>query len=697
MMNTSLVILTSSVAQALGAVVLAMVLVGFHRLYQRPYLLTWAWSWWAFCVSLLSGSLALFMVRYMPAGAPPRLAMSSVALIAGYCQVAWLLFGTYEVVKEKSPSRRLRRSVLGLFCLFALVSVFASINIAPHPRFVVRVALRALLLGIAFLIASWGVWSRRPQLAGKSSSMGRRLVSGAFLLYGLHQLHYAVVIVATPLVRPGAMDYTVYLGPFDILFQALMGIGLVTWLLEDERQRIVAASAQIEHLAYHDALTDLPNRNLLVQQLREAVARAETRRERVAVLFLDLDRFKKVNESLGNRPGDDLLKMLAERLRHNLRGTDLIARLAADEFVILLPGIDSEASILRVAEKLLAVIRTPFQLQGREIYLTGSLGISRCPEDGADPELLLKRAELAMYKAKETQRDSYQLYAPPMETRGLEHLSLEADLRKALTGEPGELALFFQPVLDTSRRGVAGVEALLRWFHPTRGLLPPSEFLWLAELSGLATALDLWVLRTACREIRGWREQGATDLYLAVNLSPRSFQQPDLLGHIEAVLAETGLPPSALELEITETLAMQNAEATLAVLRGLKDLGVRIAIDDFGTGYSSLSYLTNFPIDTLKVDRSFVHNLGRGKGGEEVAAAVIALALSLEIAVVAEGVESDEQWRWLLGLGCEKFQGYLFSPPLPGAECEDVLLHHRLDPKIRSAEQIMTPKQALGP
>ncbi|HEX6902818.1 MAG TPA: EAL domain-containing protein [Thermoanaerobaculia bacterium] len=693
-MDTTLVIFTSNVAQALGAVVLAMVLVGFYRLYQRPYLLTWAWSWWAFFVSL-AGQTAI-MLSSMPATSPLRLAMSILTLGAGCWQIALLLFGTYEVIEEKALSRRLQRVTLAALLLVAVAVVLASLLASGYSRFLIRAAPRMLLLGIAFLIASWGVWRSRVR-SGRAASMGWRLVAAAFLLYGFHQLHYGVAMFFPSMFDPRTTSYISYLGPFDFLFQALIGIGLVIWLLEDERQRILAASQQIQHLAYHDALTDLPNRNLLIHHLREAIGRAETRRERVAVLFLDLDRFKKVNESLGNRPGDDLLKALADRLRHNLRGTDLIARLTADEFTILLPGIESEAAILRVAEKLLGVIRHPFLLQGREIYLTASVGISRCPEDGTDPEILLKRAELAMVRAKETQRDSFQLYLPAMETRGLEHLSLEADLRKALTADAhGELALFFQPVLDTGRRRVAGVEALLRWFHPTRGLLPPGEFLWLAEVSGLANALDLWVLRTACREIRGWREQGATELYLAVNLSPRSFQQPDLLKHIEAVLAETGLPPSALELEITETLAMQNAEATLAVLKGLKELGVRIAIDDFGTGYSSLSYLTTFPIDTLKVDRSFVHNLGRGRGSEEVAAAVIALALSLEIAVVAEGVESDEQWRWLLGLGCERFQGYLFSQPLPGAECEDVLLQNRLDPKIRSAEQIMTPKQALG-
>ncbi len=695
-MDTALVIFTSNVAQALGAVVLAMVLVGFYRLYQRPYLLTWARSWWAFFVSLAGQATIMLMGSSMPAASPVRLAVSILTLGAGCWQIALLLFGTYEVIREKALSRRFQGAALAALLLVAVAVVLGSLALTAYPRFLVRVAPRMLLLGVAFLITSWGVRRSRVR-SGRVANAGWRLVSVAFLLYGLHQIHYAVAMFFPSMFKPGTTSYISYLGPFDLLFQALIGIGMVTWFLEDERQRIVAASQQIQHLAYHDALTDLPNRHLLIHHLREAITRAETRRERVAVLFLNLDRFKKVNESLGNRPGDDLLKSLADRLRHNLRGTDLIARLTADEFTILLPGVESEGAILRVAEKLLAVIRHPFFLQGREIYLTASVGISRCPEDGTDPEELLQRAELAMYRAKETQRDTYQLYLPSMETRGLEHLSLEADLRKALTAEPGELALFFQPVLDTGRRQVAGVEALLRWFHPTRGLLPPGDFLWIAEVSGLANALDLWVLRTACREIRGWREQGATDLYLAVNLSPRSFQQPDLLKHIEAVLAETGLPPSALELEITETLAMQNAEATLAVLRGLKDLGVRIAIDDFGTGYSSLSYLTTFPIDTLKVDRSFVHTLGHGRGGEEVAAAVIALALSLEIAVVAEGVESDEQWRWLLGLGCERFQGYLFSQPLPGAECEDVLLQHRLDPKIRSAEQIMTPSRRWAP
>ncbi|HEY0514305.1 MAG TPA: EAL domain-containing protein [Thermoanaerobaculia bacterium] len=677
---------TSNLAQAIGALVLALVLVVFHRHYQRPYLLTWAWSWGAFCVSLLGGSAAMFLVDRMPPEAPARLLASSLSILGVYCQVAWLLFGTYEVVAERPLSRRFQRAVLAALVVLTLGSIASSLFIAPHLRLLVRVGVRVLLLGGAFLVASWGVWRSRTHPSG----LGRRLVSITFLLYGLHQLHYLVIIVSQA-VKVGSMDYVAYLGPFDNLFQTLIGLGMVIWLLEEEHQRVVVASARIEHLAYHDSLTDLPNRNLLLQHLTAWIERAEARRERLAVLFLDLDRFKVVNESLGNLHGDELLKALSDRLRHALRPTDQIARVAADEFAILLPAVESEAAIVRVAENLLGIIRLPFVLQGREVYLTASIGISRCPEDGADAETLLKRAEIAMVRAKQTRPDQYRIFSPEMGSSSLEQLSLEADLRRALTQEPSELALFYQPVLDSRQRRVEGVEALLRWFHPVRGLMTPGEFLWLAEVSGLAHTLDLWVLRTACREAEGWRREATRDVQLAVNLSARSFQQTDLLRRIEDVLAATGFPPSLLVLEITETLAMQNAEATLAILRGLKELGVRIAIDDFGTGYSSLSYLTTFPIDTLKVDRSFVHTIGRARGSEEVAAAVIALAVSLEISVIAEGVETKEQWSWLQGLGCDKFQGYLFSPPLPAAECRDVVVNGVLDARMAEIERLLSP------
>jgi diguanylate cyclase (GGDEF)-like protein len=679
MVSGTLVLFTSNLAQALGAAVLAMVLLGFHHTYGRRYLLTWAWSSGAFCVSL-AGSAALLLMAGPPA-APLRLGVSFLWLVAGYWQSALLLFGTYEVVADRKAPARLRRAVLGGTALVALASVAASLSLGPQRE----LGVRSLLLGSAFVAASWGVWRGRPQHLG----LGRRMVAFAFLIFGLHQLHYTAIAVVQAAV-PGAMTYAAYLGPFDFLFEALIGLSTVVWLLEDERQRVVASADRIEHLAYHDPLTDLPNRNLLIQSLASAIQRAGRRGDRAAVLFLDLDRFKIVNESLGNRYGDELLTSVANRLRTHLRGGDLLARLAVDEFAVLLPEVESEAAACRVAEKLLEILRLPFALQGRELYLTASLGISRFPEDGDDAETLLKRAEIAMFRAKQTRRDDYQVFAPSMDSNTLEQLALEVDLRKALAQEPGELVLFYQPVLSSKPRALDGVEALLRWRHPERGLMTPGEFLWLADVSGLAVPLDLWVLRHSCREIQEWRQAGASELSLAVNLSPRSFQQPDLLARVEGVLAETGLPASALVLEITETLAMQNGEATLGVLRGLKELGVRIAIDDFGTGYSSLSYLTTFPIDMLKVDRSFVHTLGRGRGSEEVAAAVIALAVSLGIGVIAEGVETREQWRWLEGLGCHRFQGYLFSPPLPAFECREMVLHGSAEERIHRVEYMPT-------
>ncbi|HEX6863628.1 MAG TPA: EAL domain-containing protein, partial [Thermoanaerobaculia bacterium] len=475
-----------------------------------------------------------------------------------------------------------------------------------------------------------------------------------------------------------------YLTPIDFLLQFLLSVAMVIWLLEEERRRVVSASARAEHLAYHDSLTDLPNRNLLIQHVAAALHRAERRPEgRSAILFLDLDRFKVINDSLGHSYGDEILRSITERLRRNLLETETVARMGGDGFAVLLPVVSSEWKIAQMAEKLLGLIRRPFAVQGKELYVTSSVGISRFPEDGSDPDELIKKAEIAMYHAKEHGGDQYQVYAPTMDANALERLALENDLRKALVH--GELVLFYQPVLDARTGMIEGVEALLRWQHPERGLMGPAEFLWLAEVTGMTNAVDLWVLKTACREISEWHKDGA-DVRVAVNLSARPFQRPDLLDRIKEVLAETGLPPSMLQLEITETLAMQNAEASQSVLRGLKELGIKIAIDDFGTGYSSLSYLTTLPIDILKVDRSFVSGLGANRGSGEITAAVITLAHSLKLDVVAEGVENETQLEILRSQGCNKVQGYLFSPPIPAAQCREKALEGRLSvPKIASA------------
>ena len=668
MSQNQLVVLTSYLAQAFGGLVLVGLLFAFHRLYRRDFLRQWAWSWVAFCVYLTGFSGALVLASDQPPTSPLRIAVAGLALAAGFVQVAPLLAGTWEVTTGRRVEERWLRPALFALALAGAGVVLVSVQLSPTWRTILRVGPRAALAGAAFLGAGWVVlWFRR-----RTPGLGSRLLGGSFVLYGLQLAHTAVLAARMASTGPPGAAYLATLGVLDLVCQALIGLGMVVWLLEEERERVVAASQRIEHLAFHDALTDLPNRNLFLDHLGLALRRAGRTGTRVAVMFLDLDRFKVINDSLGHASGDELLQGAAERLRRSVRGGDTVARMGGDEFAVLLTGVGGDREVLQVADRILAAIRRPFLVGGREVFVAGSLGVSRSPEDGDDPEALLLRADLAMYRAKERGRDNVQVFATGMDARALDRLALESDLRRALARE--ELELHFQPILGARTGEVAGVEALVRWRHPERGLLPPKEFLWLAEAAGLSDALDIWVLRTACREVRRWREEGAADLRVTVNLSARAFQGPGLADRVREVLAESGLPAAALEIEITETLAMQEAEASLAVLSALKDLGVRLSIDDFGTGYTSLAYLRNFPVDTLKVDQSFVRSLAHGDGSVEIAAAVIALAHTLGLGVVAEGVEDERQWRLLVERGCDLVQGFLFSRPLPAAECRRLVL-----------------------
>jgi len=662
---------TGYLAQAACALLVAIVLRAFYRHYRRGYLWHWSWSWWAFTL-FLGGAAAAIQTRGV-APVPVRATVATLGLAGGFIQTALLLFGTYEVSTGRVMSRRWSQQILAVTGFLTLALVLLTQPLSPTERLAYRVGGHSLLAGIGFFVAAWGILRGG---IGKAS-LGRKLLGGSFLGYGVQQIHYIAIITAE--LFGHRLTYNISLIALDLLLQMAMGLGMVIWLLEDERKQVIAASEQIEHLAYHDALTGLPNRNLFIDHLRLAVALAGRDQRQVAVLFLDLDRFKMINDSLGHGAGDELLRTIADRLRTGLRQGDTVARLGGDEFTVLLPEMGDERDMVHVAEKLLDLIRLPLVLQGREIVVTGSIGISRFPHDGDVPEELLKRADVAMYQAKQGGRDGYQIYLPSMDADALERLSLENDLRRALTHD--ELLLYYQPILDSQTGRIEGVEALLRWQHPERGLLGPGEFLSIAEQSGLSNPLDLWVLRTALGEIRTWHEDGA-HVRLTVNLSARAFQQPDLVERVHGLLVESGLPAQLLELEITETLAMQNAEVSLGVLRALKDLGVRIAIDDFGTGYSSLSYLRTFPIDTLKIDESFVRSLNIGDVQAEIPAAMIALAHSLDIRVVGEGVEEEVQWLILREQGCDEVQGFLFSRPLPSAECRDLVMRQEAGERV---------------
>ena len=437
-----------------------------------------------------------------------------------------------------------------------------------------------------------------------------------------------------------------------------------------ERKR---AEEQVRHLAYHDGLTGLPNRLLFRDRLEVAVAQAHRDGSRVAVLFIDLDNFKVINDSMGHSQGDELLREVARRLTASVREGDTVARHSGDEFTLVLPGLRQPLDAVKAGNKLLDVLRQPFVLTGREVVVTASMGIAVYPEDGADAEALVKNSDNAMYRAKERGRDGYQLFAPDMNARAVERLALEQDLRRAFLQD--ELRIFYQPLYDARSQRIVSVEALLRWRREGR-FVPPADFIPVAEVTGLIMPIGLWMLRRVCSQARAWQRAGHAGLVAAVNLSPRQLQQPDLAAQVREVLGETGLEPEALEFEITETSAMLVSDELAQTLRDLRQLGVRLAIDDFGVGYSSLAHLKGLPVQTLKIDRSFVQGVPGDADDAAIATAVIQMAHALQLQVVAEGVENEAQRAFLAERGCDRMQGFLFSPALPPDQL-DLLL--RLD------------------
>jgi len=428
---------------------------------------------------------------------------------------------------------------------------------------------------------------------------------------------------------------------------------------------------QLQYLAQHDALTELPNRVLLLDRLKQGLARARWHRRLVAVLFVDLDRFKTINDTLGHEVGDRLLQQLAERFRRSVREGDTVARFGGDEFVILLDDVANESDIAAIAKKVLETLAPPFEIDDQRLYITASIGISLYPNDGEDSGTLLKHADIAMYRAKELGKNTYQFFAADMSARAFERLSLETRLRHAL--DRGEFMLVYQPQVDVVSGRVVGVEALLRWQHPDFGLVLPGDFIASLEETGLIVPVGNWVMSTACMQLHDWRAAGHTDLQMAVNLSPRQLQSDGFTAWIKHALSAHDIPPGQLELEITENVLLRQAGLAHDALEGLRMLGVRLAIDDFGTGYSSLAYLQRFSIDTLKIDRSFVHDIPDDPDDSAITTAIAALARSLQLEMVAEGVETEAQREFLQSLGCTTMQGHLFSRPLPAEEVSQLL------------------------
>jgi len=434
--------------------------------------------------------------------------------------------------------------------------------------------------------------------------------------------------------------------------------------------KIKQTEERLHHLAHFDPLTQLPNRLLFRDRLQQALVETARTRRMVALMLLDLDGFKTINDSLGHKAGDDLLTAVAERLINTVRKSDTVARLGGDEFTIVLPDVTDGQAAAIVGRKIIKVLADPFMVNGKEVFVTGSMGITLYPADGAKVDRLLQNADMALYRAKEQGKNEFQFFSEEMNREVSERLDLELALRSALDRQ--EFVLYYQPRLIFSSNEISGAEALIRWNHPTRGLVPPVKFIGLAEDTGLIVSIGEWVLRGACRQEKLWQEMGFPPRRMAVNVSARQLGQPGLVKTVEQILSETGLNPNCLELELTESVVMKDADATIRVFNELKRTGVHLCIDDFGTGYSSLSYLKRFPIDNVKIDKSFVEYSATNADDGIIVETIIAMAHSLKLKVIAEGVETREQLQFLRQLNCDEWQGYYCSEPRPPAEIAEL-------------------------
>ena len=491
-------------------------------------------------------------------------------------------------------------------------------------------------------------------LAGVSLLAVRRLVAAPLsrLRDSLH--HNASVMTREPLVWAGQDEVGEVVRAYNLLLSEI-----------DQR------TDDIHHLAYHDPLTGLPNRRLLEDRIGHAVAVAERQHRTIALLFADIDNFKVVNDTLGHRQGDALLKIAAERMSGIMRGMDTMARWGGDEFVIVIENLSSAGEAASVAEKLIEAVGIPIHLGSNLLRIGLSIGISLYPQDGADVTTLVKNADMALFEAKGRGRNTLHFFDQAMNARAMRRLDVEMALRQAIT--LGQLELHYQPKIASASGAITGVEALIRWRRPGEGLVQPDEFIPLAEESDLIVAVGDWVLKEACRQIRDWQARGFGDIHVAVNLSPRHFRHEKDLDAIIAVVDAAGVLPRLIEVEVTETTLMHEPEKVIGFLQRLRDCGFGIAIDDFGSGYSNLSYLRRLPITTLKIDRTFVMDIEHSRGNVEIIRAIIAMANALGLGLVAEGVETEHQFTFLRNADCAVLQGYYFSRPLPPDDLEALL------------------------
>jgi diguanylate cyclase (GGDEF)-like protein len=557
----------------------------------------------------------------------------------------------------------------------------AAIDVVPGIAYDPALVACSMIIAVtASFVALWLFFKLRD---GRSHLQRLARIAAAVIMgLAISGMHYTAMAAARfsagSFCRGGVTFDNLWLGVVIGIFAiGLLVVTLVTAMYDahlqsrthSHAQRLEAVNAKLQYQATHDALTDLPNRVLFMDRLDREIAHAERDGHLFAVLLLDLDRFKQINDSLGHGAGDQLLGEVARRLSGAVREVDTVARIGGDEFLLLIADARDQSDLAAVATKIGKVLGEPFRVGSAELHTSASIGISVYPADGTAGDDLVLRADEAMYFAKQSGRNSYQFFNRTMSVFSQDRLDLENDLRRALP--MNQFEVHYQPKSDVASGRVNSVEALLRWRHPTRGLVSPAEFIPLAEENGLILSIGGWVLREACRQARGWQRMGLPFLRVAVNVSPVQFRQSNFLQAVRTALLDFDLEPQYLEIELTETTVMDNAESSVQILEELSRMGVVVSIDDFGTGYSSMSYLRRFPIDKLKIDRSFISDLTTNSADSSIVQAIISLAHSLRLKVVAEGVETAEQLERLREMGCDQYQGFFRSAAVPAAEIEE--------------------------
>ncbi len=638
-------------AGSLVALTQSVVFTHYHRVFRRDHLLLWALSFLALALYLSTSAISITLLGSMPASHPLRLTVSSVSLISAYVQVALLIMGTLAIWRTHRWSRRQVFAALGLASAFGL---FGALAFAFDPqyvqeRFFLRVGLRYLVGGLAALAMGFAIAIRWPR-----GRLGQQLTALALILYAADLLH----IFASYCAQAGygiTWPWMRHVGVASVLTQLFIGYGLVVWLLEDERDRAERATDAAEHLRHFDPMTGLPNR----QHMLSMLSRQLEQQQDTTLLLVRVDNLGHIAAAFGMDGVDLALATSAERIDEVARSRGLFAaRPDADHFSLHGTGLDTEAGAGRIAEQVLDALARPLFWNGRELALEASIGIALAPQDADTADALQSRAEMARARARREGAMRYRFYAPDLDAEAQQRLVLQAELRAAFARD--ELVLEFQPLLDGWSLEICGFEALVRWQHPTRGRLYPDAFIAELEALGMIEDLDMWVLERACTAALSWQRPGGEPIPVAVNISAYSFQRRDFPDTITTLLQRTGLSAGCLELEIVESIALELPERAIVSLDCLRELGVRVMLDDFGTGFSSLKHLRQLPFDGIKIDRSFVIDVLVDPRDAAIVRAMLALAHSLGLEVVAEGIETPAQLAWFQSAGCDRLQGFHF-------------------------------------